>query len=162
MKLFIFIFVIAVLAFVVWLGWQFVSWVAWKPENISYRKAPIIKLNFHQWKDIYLLMPERFELLNGNPPCILYKRDTADVSKNYYYISFGFWGYIQFVRFWKKRAKFNKKTSENQQMGDFLIDVQREINRKRREINQDMDQMQNKIFEDSIKLEDIFASWKER
>ena len=164
MKLFIFILVIAVLAFLAWLIWQFAGWGEWKPENISYRKAPIIKLNFQQWEDIYLLMPERFELLNDNPPCILYKRDTAtnDGSKNYYYISFGFWDYIQFTRFWKKRAKFKKKTSENQQMGDFLIDVQREINRKYREINQDMDQMQNKIFEDSVKLEDIFSSWKER
>ena len=162
MKLLTSIFVIAVLAFVVWLGWQFVSWWGWKPEECTVK--PIIKLNFRQWKDIYLLMPERFDLTKDSIPCILYQRDTVthDANKNYYCISFGFWDYIRFVRFWKKRTKFNKKTSENQQMGDFLVDVQREINRKRREINQDMDQMQNKIFEDSVKLEDIFDSWKEK
>lgn len=164
MKLFIFIFVIAVLAFLGWFIWQFADWKVWRPENIVYRKIPIIKLNFQQWKDIYLLMPERFKLLDDNPPCILYKRDIAtnDTNKNYYCISFNFWDYIRFTRFWKKRVKLNKKTSETEQMGDFLIDVQREINRKRREINQDMDQMQNKIFEDSVKLEDIFSSWKEK
>ena len=109
-------------------------------------------------------MPERFEISQSSIPGILYKRDTAtyDANKNYYNISFGFWSYIQFARFWKKRTQFNKKISENKQMSDFLTDVQREINCKRREINQDMDQMQNKIFEDSIKLEDIFSSWKER
>lgn len=162
MKLFIFIFIVAISAFLVWLVWQFVGWRVWKPEG--YTDTPIIRLNFQQWKDIYLLMPERFEILQDSIPGILYKRDTTtyDANKNYYCISFGFWDYIQFTHFWKKRVKFNKKTSETEQMGDFLTDVQREINRKRREINQDMDQMQNKIFEDSVKLEDIFSSWKER
>ena len=162
MKLFIFIFVIVVLAFLGWFLWQFISWQVWKPEG--YTSKFIIKLNFQQWKDIYLLMPERFEISQDSIPGILYKRDTAthDVNKNYYCISFGFWDYTQFTRFWKKRVKLNNKTSETEQMGDFLIDVQREINRKRREINQDMDQMQNKIFEDSVKLEDIFSSWKEK
>ena len=169
MKLFIFIFIVAVLAFLVWLCLQFVSWQVWKPEG--YTDTPIIKLNFQQWKDIYLFMPERFEISHDSISGILYKRDTAtyDANKNYYCISFGFWDYIQFTHFWKKRVKFwkkrvklNNKTSETEQMSDFLIDVQREINRKRREINQDMDQIQNKIFEDSVKLEDIFSSWKER
>lgn len=162
MKLFIFIFIVAATTFFVWLCLQFVSWQVWKPEG--YTDTPIIRLNFQQWKDIYLLMPERFEISQGSIPGILYKRDTTiyDANKNYYRISFGFWDYIQFTHFWKKRVKFNKKTSETEQMGDFLTDVQREINRKRQEINQDMDQMQNKIFEDSVKLEDIFSSWKER
>lgn len=162
MKLFIFIFIVAISAFLVWLVWKFVGWRVWKPEG--YTDTPIIRLNFQQWKDIYLLMPERFEILQDSISGILYKRDTTtyDANKNYYCISFGFWDYIQFTHFWKKRVKFNKKTSETEQMGDFLTDVQREINRKRREINQDMDQMQNKIFEDSVKLEDIFSSWKER
>ena len=162
MKLFICIFVVAVLAFIVWFILQFIAWNVWKPEG--YTAKPIIRLKFQQWKDIYLLMPERFEISNDSIPGILYKRDTAthDVNKYYYCISFGFWDYLQFAHFWKKRVKFNEKTSETEQMGDFLIDVQREINRKRREINQDMDQMQNKIFEDSVKLEDIFSSWKER
>ena len=162
MKLFVFIFAVAATAFVVWLCLQFVSWQVWKPEG--YTSKFIIKLNFQQWKDIYLLMPERFEISNDSIPGILYKRDTAtyDVNKNYYRISFGFWDFIRFTHFWKKKAKLNKKTSETEQMGDFLIDVQREINRKRREINQDVDQMQNKIFENSVKLEDIFSSWKEK
>ena len=162
MKLFIFIFVIAVLAFIVWFILQFAGWQLWKPEG--YTSKFIIKLNFQQWKDIYLLMPERFEISNDSIPGILYKRDTAtyDVNKNYYCISFDFWDYIQFAYFWKKKVKFSNKASETEQMSDFLIDVQREINRKRREINQDMDQMQNKIFEDSVKLEDIFSSWKEK
>ena len=162
MKLFIFIFAVAATAFFVWLCLQFASWQVWKPEG--YTSKLIIKLNFKQWKDIYLLMPERFEISNDSIPGILYKRDTAtyDVNKNYYCISFDFWDYIQFAYFWKKRVRLNKKTSETEQMGDFLTDVQREINRKRREINQDMDQMQNKIFEDSVKLEDIFSSWKEK
>lgn len=162
MKLFIFIFVIVVLAFLGWFLWQFISWQVWKPEG--YTSKFIIKLNFQQWKDIYLLMPERFEISQDSIPGILYKRDTAtyDVNKNYYRISFGLWDYIRFTHFWKKKVKINEKTSETEQMGDFLTDVQREINRKRREINQDMDQMQNKIFEDSVKLEDIFSSWKEK
>lgn len=162
MNLFIFIFAVATTIFFVWLCLQFVSWQVWKPEG--YTAKPIIRLNFQQWKDIYLFMPERFEISQDSIPGILYKRDTAtcDANKNYYCVSFGFWDYIQFTHFWRKRVKFNKKTSETEQMGDFLIDVQREINRKRREINQDMDQMQNKIFEDSVKLEDIFSSWKER
>lgn len=164
MKLAIFILVIAILVGIVWFVQQFASWDMWKPEDIPYRRTPIIKLNFQQWKDIYLLMPERFKFSSDSVPGILYRRDiiTNDADENYYCISFGFWSYIQFVRFWKHKAKFDKKTSENKQMGDFLIDVQREINRKRREINQDMDQMQSKIFEDSVKLEDIFSSWKEK
>lgn len=162
MKLFIFVFIISITALIVWFILQFASWQVWKPEG--YTSKFIIKLNFQQWKDIYLLMPERFEISNDSIPGILYKRDTAthDVNKNYYCISFGFWDYIQFTHFWKKKVKLNKETSETEQMGDFLIDVQREINRKRREINQDMDQMQNKIFEDSVKLKDIFSSWKEK
>lgn len=156
MKLFIFISVIAVLSFLVWFGWQFVSWQVWKPEG--YTAKSIIKLNFQKWKDIYLLMPERFEFSRDSVPGILYRRDDV----NYYCIYFGFWDYIQFAHFWKKKTKFAKKVAKNKQMSDFLIDVQREINRKRQEINRDMDQMQNKIFEDSVKLEDIFSSWKER
>ena len=162
MKLFIFIFAVAATALLVWLCLQFVSWQVWKPEG--YTSNPIIRLKFQQWKDIYLLMPERFEFIKDSIPAILYQRDTAtyDTNKNYYSISFGFWDFIRFTHFWKKKVKLNEKTSETEQMGDFLIDVQREINRKRREINQDMDQMQNKIFEDSVKLEDIFSSWKEK
>ena len=58
MKLFVFIFAVAATAFVVWLCLQFVSWQVWKPEG--YTSKFIIKLNFQQWKDIYLLTVFQF------------------------------------------------------------------------------------------------------
>lgn len=121
-------------------------WIVWGiVENTSfndYKNDTDIKLTFKQFLDYYYLNPDNWDLERAWQNFLVYEKN----SSNYYISMKSRIDFYKLKKFIRNQDKKNELERKNLKTADFLSEIQKDIDAKRRQANGEVEKFTNAII----------------